>query len=82
MGAAPAVQNSAFSEQPMATVTGIRPDRESPLPPAKVEDNTLDEQHAGLAEKELPVTDNDQSSEGGQSHVATESDRKSKPPRS
>jgi hypothetical protein len=31
------------------------------MPPAKVEDNTLDEQHAGISEKTFPVTDNDPS---------------------
>jgi hypothetical protein len=45
------------------------PRRDPPLPPAKVEDNTLDEQHAGIPELSFPITDNDQSAEGGQSHV-------------
>ena len=55
----------------MATTTRERPDREAaPLPP-KVEDNTLDEQHAGIPELTFPVTDNDQSSESGQSHVGS-----------
>jgi hypothetical protein len=64
----------------MATTTprSQRPDREAPPPPAKVEDNTLDEQHAGLSDRTFPVTDNDQGSEGGQAHVAsaTGDDRK------
>ena len=47
-----------------------RPDFQAPTPPAKVEDNTLDEQHAGIGERAFPVTDNDQSAESGQSHVA------------
>jgi hypothetical protein len=29
------------------------------VPPPKVEDNTLDEQHAGLDQADFPVTDND-----------------------
>jgi hypothetical protein len=53
----------------MATLR--RPDPKATLTPAKVEDNTLDEQHAGLPELTFPVTDNDQSSESGQSHVAS-----------
>jgi hypothetical protein len=53
----------------MATVTRP-PDRKDAMPPAKVEDNTLDEQHAGIPEITFPVTDNDQSSESGQTHVA------------
>ena len=53
----------------MATPTR-RPDYDSAPPPAKVEDNTLDEQHAGLPELTFPVTDNDQSAESGQSHVS------------
>jgi hypothetical protein len=57
----------------MATTTQ-RSDRRATPPPAKVEDNTLDE-HAGLSDLTFPVTDNDQSSEGGQSHVATHEDR-------
>jgi hypothetical protein len=56
-------------EQIMATTT-TRPDYQAPTPPAKVEDNTLDEQHAGLGERTFPVTDNDQSAESGQSHAA------------
>jgi len=55
----------------MATMTRERPDREAAPLPAKVEDNTLDEQHAGIRELEFPVTDNDQSAESGQSHVAS-----------
>jgi hypothetical protein len=47
-----------------------RPDHEAAPSPAKVEDNTLDEQHAGITERKFPVTDNDQSAESGQSHVA------------
>lgn len=43
--------------------------RPSSPPVAKVEDNTLDEQHAGIGEREFPVTDNDQATENGQSHV-------------
>jgi hypothetical protein len=56
------------------------PDPEAAPSPAKVEDNTLDEQHAGIAERTFPVTDNDQSAESGQSHVAdaTPSQRKKK----
>lgn len=54
----------------MATMTSERPDREAAPLPAKVEDNTLDEQHAGIPERKFPVTDNDQSAESGQSHVA------------
>ena len=53
----------------MAT-TPTRPDFQAPTPPAKVEDNTLDEQHAGIGERTFPVTDNDQSAESGQAHVA------------
>ena len=56
----------------MATSTRPGPDREAGTPPPKVEDNTLDEQHAGLPHVTFPVTDNDQSSEGGQSHVAAD----------
>ena len=55
----------------MATMTRQRSQREAAMPPAKVEDNTLDEQHAGISERTFPVTDNDQSTEDGQSHVAT-----------
>ena len=55
----------------MATMTRERPDLEAAPLPAKVEDNTLDEQHAGIPEHEFPVTDNDQSAESGQSHVAS-----------
>lgn len=56
----------------MATTTPRNPHHEAaPLPPAKVEDNTLDEQHAGIEELEFPVTDNDQSTESGQAHVAS-----------
>ena len=47
-----------------------RPDTEAAPSPAKVEDNTLDEQHAGITERTFPVTDNDQSAQSGQSHVA------------
>lgn len=47
-----------------------RPDPVTAPSPAKVEDNTLDEQHAGITERTFPVTDNDQSAESGQSHVA------------
>ena len=54
----------------MATMTHP-PHREDTMPPAKVEDNTLDEQHAGIPEQTFPVTDNDQSTESGQSHVAS-----------
>jgi hypothetical protein len=52
--------------------------RGTAIVPPKVEDNTLDEQHAGIPVLTFPVTDTDQSSEGGQSHVARESgdDRK------
>ena len=55
----------------MATMTRQRPDREATPLPAKVEDNTLDEQHAGIPKLTFPVTDNDQSSESGQSHVVS-----------
>lgn len=55
----------------MTTTTPQRPRREAAPLPAKVEDNTLDEQHAGIAELEFPVTDNDESTESGQAHVAT-----------
>jgi hypothetical protein len=61
---------STITEQTMATTTQ-RPERKATPPPAKVEDNTLDEQHAGLPDLTFPVTDIDQSSEGGQSHVAS-----------
>ena len=54
----------------MATMTRQRPSREATPLPAKVEDNTLDEQHAGIPKLTFPVTDNDQSTESGQSHVA------------
>ena len=47
--------------------------RQIPSPVPKVEDNTLDEQHAGIGEREFPVTDNEQSTEGGQAHVAPSS---------
>jgi len=57
----------------MATVTRQHSRREAAPLPAKVEDNTLDEQHAGIAELTFPVTDNDQSAESGQSDVATSS---------
>lgn len=52
-------------------VTGQREqaNREAPPPVAKVEDNTLDEQHAGIGKREFPVTDNDQSRDDGQAHV-------------
>jgi hypothetical protein len=50
-------------------MTRQRPEAEIAPPPAKVEDNTLDEQHAGIGERTFPVTDNDQSAESGQSHV-------------
>ena len=53
----------------MSTMTRQRPEPESSAAPAKVEDNTLDEQHAGIGERTFPVTDNDQSTESGQSHV-------------
>jgi hypothetical protein len=43
--------------------------REAPPPVSQLEDNTLDEQHAGIGEREFPVTDNEQSTEGGQAHV-------------
>jgi hypothetical protein len=58
----------------MATMTRQRPNRETAPLPAKVEDNTLDEQHAGISARTFPVTDNDQSSEGGQAHVANAPD--------
>jgi Protein of unknown function (DUF2934) len=51
-------------------VTRQHPGREAAVLPAKVEDNTLDEQHAGISERTFPVTDKDQSTESGQSHVA------------
>ena len=53
-------------------VTGQRQQgsREAPPPVSPVEDNTLDEQHAGIGERELPITDNDQNAEGGQAHSA------------
>jgi len=54
----------------MATAHRHQGRTETPLPVSKIEDNTLDEQHAGIGERELPLTDNDQSSEGGQAHVA------------
>jgi hypothetical protein len=53
----------------MATVTRERAQREA-APPAKAADNTLDEQHAGIPEREFPVDDNDQSPNSGQAHVA------------
>jgi len=46
----------------------------APPPVSKVEDNTLDEQHAGIGEREFPVSDNDQSTEDGQAHVGPSSD--------
>jgi hypothetical protein len=55
----------------MATVTRQHSRREAAPLPVKVEDNTLDEQHAGIGERTFPVTDNDQSAESGQSHVAS-----------
>jgi hypothetical protein len=57
----------------MATSTRQHSTKKSALPAPKVEDNTLDEQHAGISEVEFPITDNDQSTEEGQSHVATAS---------
>jgi len=54
----------------MTTSTRQSPRREGAPLPSKVEDNTLDEQHAGIPERTFPVTDNDQSSDSGQSHVA------------
>lgn len=62
-----------LSEQAMATMTRQRTGRETQPPPAKVEDNTLDQQHAGIPERTFPTTDNDQSTQSGQSHVTTES---------
>jgi hypothetical protein len=52
------------------TASKRRPDQQPVPTPAKVEDNTLDEQHAGITERTFPVTDNDQSAQSGQSHVA------------
>lgn len=41
------------------------------VPPPKVEDNTLDEQHEGIEKVELPVTDNDEGiGESAQTHIA------------
>ena len=54
----------------MATSTRQRPQGEPTANPAKAEDNTLDEQHAGLPDLTFPVTDNDQSVDSGQAHVA------------
>ena len=61
------------SEPAMSTMTRQRLEAEIAPSPAKVEDNTLDEQHAGIGERKFPVTDNDQSAERGQSHVGSES---------
>ena len=55
----------------MSTTKRQRPEPDTAPPPAKVEDNTLDEQHAGIGERTFPVTDNDQSAESGQSHVGS-----------
>jgi hypothetical protein len=55
-------------------MTHQRPDFEATPLPAKVEDHTLDEQHAGIPKRTFPVTDNDQSAESGQSHVASAAD--------
>jgi hypothetical protein len=57
----------------MATGQRQQARREAPPPVSRVEDNTLDEQHAGIGEREFPLTDNDQSTEQGQAHVATNS---------
>jgi hypothetical protein len=54
----------------MTTPARQGPRREAAPLPSKVEDNTLDEQHAGIPERTFPVTDNDQSPDSGQSHVA------------
>ncbi len=54
----------------MGTMTRQSSRREARTP-ARVEDNSLDQQHAGISELTFPVTDNDQSAESGQSHVAT-----------
>jgi hypothetical protein len=58
----------------MATVRQEHGRRAAPPPVSKVEDNTLDEQHAGIGERDFPVTDNNQSTEGGQAHVAPHAD--------
>jgi hypothetical protein len=51
------------------TRSSSRP-RSRAVPPPKVEDNTLDEQHAGIEKVELPVTDNDLGTgESAQTHV-------------
>lgn len=54
----------------MVTTTDQRPHREATQPAARAEDNSLDEQHAGISELMFPVTDQDQSAGSGQSHVA------------
>jgi hypothetical protein len=54
----------------MTTPARQSPRRAAAPLPSKVEDNTLDEQHAGISERTFPVTDNDQSPDSGQSHVA------------
>jgi hypothetical protein len=58
----------------MATARQEQGRRVTAPPVSKVEDNTLDEQHAGIGERDFPVTDNDQSTEGGQAHVAPKAD--------
>jgi Protein of unknown function (DUF2934) len=58
----------------MATGQRQQAPRTAAPPVSKVEDNTLDEQHAGIGEREFPVSDNDQSTEGGQAHVAASSE--------
>jgi len=58
----------------MVTTQRQRAPSAAPPPVSKVEDNTLDEQHAGIDEREFPVSDNDQSTEDGQAHVAPSSD--------
>jgi hypothetical protein len=59
----------------MATGQRQQAPRAAAPPVSKVEDNTLDEQHAGIGEREFPVTDNDQSTESGQAHVVSSSDK-------
>ena len=54
----------------MATVTRQPSPGAAKPRPANLEDNTLDEQHAGIGEREFPSTDNDESADAGQSHVA------------
>ena len=58
----------------MATGQRQQASRAAAPPISKVEDNTLDEQHAGIGEREFPLTDNDQSTESGQAHVTARSD--------